>query len=192
MGIGAENGNHPCIWCTIPTEDFKNPSNYLRYSMLDSGRGARSLPEASEKMHSKVPCFFKQKIDHGNCNLGYTHEPLDMGFEYQDVVVDFLHLFLRISERLLEGFREFLRKLDNFTSDETIADEAKLKQRKFYYGLVMCLRATGINKIVQYYSGIKFKDLTGPEYLKLFETLEWKHFPEPTEGYKELSLKDVF
>ena len=191
MGVVAANGNHPCIWCTIPNEKFKNPKTCLDFSMLDPERGARSLTESSDKIKNKIACKKDGTNGHLKCNLGYTHQPFDFGFQYLDVSVDLLHLFLRISDKLLGGFREFLRKLDDFTSDKTIIDENSLKKRPFYAGFVQILVNTGIPSIVTYKDGIQFKDLTGPQYIKLFTHIDWSPLPAPIKKYKELSKEEV-
>ena len=191
MGVSAANGKHPCPWCEISDDQFKNPASYLDFSMIPNQKGARSKIKAVERVYSKFPCFKKNRPDHEKCHLGYTHEPLKFGFQYEDAAVDLLHLFLRVSGTLLAGFRSFLRNLDSISSDDMIMNEEDLKKKKFYFGFVQMIRKTGLPRIVSYYQGIKFKDLTGPEYIKLFENLDWTTFPEPTQKYQDMEKIDI-
>ena len=151
------------------------------------------MQEGAIKIRLTKPCskVKNEKPDHKECNLGYTHEPFSFGFRYVDVVVDLLHLFLRISGTLLEGFRAFLRNLDDITSDKQIIDYKILEKQRFYYGYVKVLSTTGIPNIVSFKDGIIFKELTGPQYIKLFEQADWSRFTKPIKGYKELSIQKV-
>ena len=181
MGVSAANGNHPCPWCQTSKDQFKNPASYLDFSMLSHAKGARSEQVAAERINSKTECYRANRPDHKECHLGYSHPPIDFGIRYNECAVDLLHLFLRVSGTILDGFRDYLQKIDSITSDTMIKDEESLKKRKFYFAFVQMLRNTGIPKIVTYYQGIKFKDLTGPEYLKLFENLEWSPLTDSIE-----------
>ncbi len=87
-GLGAANSENCCLWCKVPKSRF-DESN-LQTSITDVKKNARSLNEA-----------FKTN---GEKNKdGYKRPPLT-GVSFQNAVVDLLHMWLRITDKLTSLF----------------------------------------------------------------------------------------
>ena len=93
-GLGAANQDYACIWCKCPRSQRYDIQRV--WSLSNSAQGARSLEEISSFAKSKkfnckgTPLFNFIPIDH--------------------VIIDTLHLFLRISDNLTELLIRELRE----------------------------------------------------------------------------------
>ena len=176
-GINGANAKYPCLWCTTGKDHYQTRGNNLQeYSMISNG--ARSEQEADRGRHFTA-------VD---AKLGYDSPGIDFGIGFKDTVVDMLHMFLRISERILESFMYFLHKLDH---KNTLASEAELLNAPFLTYFVNQLKGLRY-KEVYYFDGsskkLKIKDLTGNEYLKVLRSLiqENRDNPRPrVEIYRQ-------
>ena len=123
---------------------------------MNTSNGARTIAEISQK--SKSPKSNNRKF---NC----SHDPLFPFIALDHVVIDTLHLFLRISDILINLLIRDLRALDA-TSNSTesnltiyknfLNDTCKIN---FYFNWI-----TSDNNI-------KWHDLTGPEKHRLFSNI---------------------
>ncbi|CAB4030476.1 Hypothetical predicted protein [Paramuricea clavata] len=112
-GIGGANANYACIWCTCPKIERHNMEK--SWSILDPGHvhhmhfGARSL--------EKIEKFSKTKKY--NCN----HAPL---FSFipisRDVIIDTLHLYLRITDNLIKLLIRELKRADAIERKKLFTD----------------------------------------------------------------------
>ena len=112
-GINSANSSKPCIWCKCEKKNFFNLEN--QWSIIDKSKGARSLNEAALK--------FLEKKSSDKC--GYIRNPIIDFIEFENCVIDLLHLFLRITDRLMDLLINKLKKLDKNESDD-------LNQRPYF------------------------------------------------------------
>ncbi len=89
-GINSANSSKPCIWCKCDKKNFGDLDQ--DWSIVDKSKGARCLEEASKK------CSEKKTSD----KLGYIKKPIMDFIDFDSCVIDLLHLFLRITDRLMD------------------------------------------------------------------------------------------
>lgn len=103
-GIKGANSDYPCIWCICHKDDFGDMSK--RWSITDANFGARKLETAhafTEHNSSK--------------QFGFQNKPLT-SIEFDDCVIDLLHLLLRISDTLFKLFMNDLFVADKSDSSD--------------------------------------------------------------------------
>ena len=100
LGINAANSKRPCIWC------FSNKKHFCNYKKIFSIRD--KILKARTLKHAKKRYLKKAVKD----RLGYTAKSLVNFIEFDDVVVDVLHLNLRISDKLMDLLIRFLISID--------------------------------------------------------------------------------
>ena len=94
-GLGAANQDYTCIWCKCPREERYDVTK--TWSLIDRHLGARTCEEIAN--HSRA-----KKYNCKSCPL-FDFIPMD------HVIIDTLHLFLRISDNLFElPIRELKRQ----------------------------------------------------------------------------------
>ena len=119
-GIGAANSEHACIWCKCPKQKRWNMA--LNWSIQNRSQGARTVEEIKEKCK-----LGKSSKNRFNC----CHPPIFPFILIEQVVIDSLHLFLRISDVLINLLIRDLRILDG-TEKATSLDEANKTNIKAY------------------------------------------------------------
>lgn len=97
-GINAPNSNYPCIWCKCKKTEFGYVEK--KWSISDPKFNARNIKEAEE--------FCKKNGDDRN---GYFNKPLTK-IEFSSCVVDLLHLFLRVTDTLIQILEKKIIKID--------------------------------------------------------------------------------
>ena len=98
FGIVAANGSYPCPWCTFKVE-ARLEQNRINETWSINGRNSEEFNE----------CINKSNVDE---NKGYKAQILFPCIDYGDVVVDLLHMVLRITDKLLEGLLFRLQELE--------------------------------------------------------------------------------
>ncbi|CAB4002224.1 Hypothetical predicted protein [Paramuricea clavata] len=155
-GIGAGNANHACIGCKCANLDRCDTSNH--WSILVPEHGAHILNEILKNAGSK-------KV---NCKS----KPLFMFIPLSHVVIDTLHLFLRISDILINllirelKFHDSIEKRTKFSGGFNKGKLRHMAQCKTY------LQELSIP--FHWYVGkeskqLEFRELTGPVKVKLFQ-----------------------
>jgi hypothetical protein len=92
-GLNAANSEFCCLWCILSKFQFDK----IDSSIITGSEHARSINDA-----------LKMTIDENTkATLGYKHPPLT-NIPFQDAVVDLLHLFLRITDKLQSLFFDTL------------------------------------------------------------------------------------
>ena len=105
-GLGAANQNFAYIWCKCPTHERFDISK--KWSLTDKSLGGRDSQEIgkhakSEQYNCKTnPFFYFIPIDH--------------------VIIDTLHLFLRVSDNLIELLIRELRRKDAIDKVSTFSN----------------------------------------------------------------------
>ena len=100
-GIESPNCTHACVWCTCPKGERYNGEK--EWSITDVSKRARTVQSISE--NSKLSARSKKKF---NC----ARVPLFPMIPISRVVIDNLHLFLRITDNLVNLLITDLRRLD--------------------------------------------------------------------------------
>lgn len=157
-GIGGANADYACIWCTCPKKERHNMEK--SWSILDPELGARSL--------EKIRQFARTKKY--NCN----HAPLFSFIPTSHVVIDTLHLYLRITDNLIELIIRELKRCDAIEKKKTFTDNFERDKYKHMAEYEKYLQSLGIQ--FQFYVGkatkqLEYRDLTGPEKQKLFKNV---------------------
>ena len=158
-GLGAATSEFACIWCKVPKS--------LRYdmtkewSLIDPKKGARTIKE--------IQSFSKRTQK--NCKF----EPIFPFIPLSRVMIDTLHLYLRIADVLIENLIQELRVLD--TIDKTTLFKAGAfcrEKHKYMSKYESFLAEIGINFkwfVNKDSRKLEYRDLTGPEKLLLFQKI---------------------
>lgn len=112
-GIEAANAEYACVWCKCPRSQRGDMK--LEWSLTDQSKGARTIEEIKEK--SKLGKRNKSRF---NC----CQAPLFPFIPIDHVVIDTLHLFLRISDNLIDLLIRDLRIQDSMKKN---ADKTNLQ-----------------------------------------------------------------
>ena len=158
-GIESANAVHACVWCKPKGQ---RSDMEIQLSITDPIRGARTVEEITEKCK-----LGKRNKDQYN----YKNPPLFPFIPIKQVIIDTLHLFLRILDRLIDLLIRDLRIHDATHNTtylkvyETFVNEKSKVHFKF--------NADKNSK------EIKYRDLTGPEKVRLFACINIPStFPE--------------
>ena len=162
-GIDAANADHACIWCKCPKE--KRDDMTIEWSITDVSKGARTIEEILDKC-----TLGKQSKNRFNC----SRAPLFQFIPIKRVIIDTLHLFLRISDNLTDLLIRDLRLQDS-----------RNKKRKGETNLAVYEKHLNETCNIRFKwntdhdtKEIKYRDLTGPEKLRLFKNTDLtKLFP---------------
>ena len=117
-GLESATSTYACIWCKCPKSERWDMSR--EWSITDTKQGARTTDEITEK--SKLAKTSKQRF---NC----ARVPLFPTIPLHRVVIDSLHLFLRISDVLINLLIRDLRILDGVgkATNQITTDSTNLK-----------------------------------------------------------------
>lgn len=157
-GIGGANADYACIWCTCPK--LKRHDIKKIWSILDPDLGARNLEQIKKFARSNK----------FNCN----HAPLFSFIPLSHVVIDTLHLYLRISDNLIELLIRELKVCDAIEKKKTFSDNFPRDKYKHIAEYERFVQSLGIP--FQFYVGkesknLEYRDLTGPDKLNLFKNI---------------------
>ena len=154
-GLESATANYACIWCKCPRFDMK-----LNWSIHDPAQGARSIEEIREK--AKLP---KRSTSRYNC----CRDPIFSFIPISRVVIDSLHLFLRISDVLINLLIRDIEILDQ------AIDELPDQQQANMTAYVEFLNGPCKIKFNRYMDKnskkLTHRDLTGPEKHRLFNKI---------------------
>lgn len=160
-GIDSATSTYACIWCKCAKQDRHDTSKV--WSITDPTRGARTVEEnleLSKKTRSK---------------FNVSHAPLFPNIPLMNVVIDNLHLFLRISDVLLTRLIESLQFADAIAKAKKFSgcfDVENYKHLKAYEDFVASLGIPSYHFYVGKSSKLlKVRSLTGTEKLKLFQNI---------------------
>ena len=157
-GLDAANAEHACIWCKCPKADRHKVS--LEWSITDTTKGARTIEETL--MYSSKPKS-KQKYNCSRAPL-FTSNPISR------VVIDNLHLFLRIADVLINLLITALRRLDGIEQSVSKLDRKKQTHIAKYEAFLneVCKIPFKFELSKDNAKKLQWRDLTGPEKLRLF------------------------
>lgn len=157
FGINAANSHHACIWCDCNLYELPNKNSVFPIN--------RTLTKSYE-------LFPVHK-------LGYVNEPILQFVDFKNCVVDLLHLFLRISDKLFELLIEKLISIDGNDSE----DLEKRETFKIFCDLLsQKCKVTKPFYLSQKDKGnkIKLRSFNGEERLRIFQNLHYDDKNKPT------------
>lgn len=160
-GLGAANQDFACIWCKCPRNERYDTRR--KWSLTDKSLGARDSEEIGK--HAKGKKY--------NCK----HDPLFSFIPIDHVIIDTLHLFLRISDNLIELLIRELRRQDAIDKSNTFSNGFCRTKYKHMAGYETFVKSLGISfewKINKDTKKLEYRDLTGPEKLLLMQNVNFK------------------
>ena len=165
LGLRGANGKNPCLYCKWENskEKAKTPIG-KEWSVTDVSKKARSIKEAIALAENNI-----QKD-------GYARMPIFKSIDTQDYVVDMLHLFLRITDKLEALFFLDLEQLDYLNKTKTQQKYLNDLKEKF-----------NINK--PFYvkeNHIELSSLMGPQKERLFQNINVKDYANEHEKINEI------
>ena len=147
MGINSANAKYPCILCTIKQEDF-----HLSEEELQTPARLRSIEQSNLVVEANSKNI--------NYQLGYIRKPLISFIDFNDCIIDLLHLLLRVTDRL---FDLFFQTLDSF-------EQNKKEQSLMRLFMDKLVSKCAINSPYYVADGkVKLKSLNGNERLRILE-----------------------
>ena len=164
-GIDSACCRHSCIWCKCPTQERHLTDK--QWSLSDVSLGARTIEENMEL--SRLPKSKKK--------FNVSHAPLFPTIPLRNVVIDNLHLFLRVADVLVDLLIVELRRQDSATKlSTTVFDGKRYKHLHNFQTFVSSLGIPGYSFwIGQNSKQLKWRTLTGPEKLKVFTHINIQH-----------------
>jgi hypothetical protein len=164
LGIQGANSRYPCVWCKCAKENFYDTTQ--TWSISDTKRGARTHQEQAAILAHPKP---KEII-----TFGYIRVPI-----FKDIIplsrymIDMLHLFLRISDTLFNLLVKDCSLADSF--DMGAISKFDVSLYKHMNSLQHFLNEKCNVKFsfywVQETKKLTWRDLVGPEKVRLFENL---------------------
>ena len=136
----------------------------LQWSLTDSTKGARSIEEINEKAQ-----LSKNSKVRFNC----CQKPIFSFIPMERVVIDNLHLFLRISDVLINLLIRDIRVIDGIEKvTSRLPDNSKGKYLLAYKDFLNGPCKIRFNWYIDEQSKkLSYRDLTGPEKIRLFEKI---------------------
>ena len=178
-GIGAATytSRYACIWCKCP--QLERFDTLQKWSIMDTDYGARTLEENIALAQSRA----KEKFN-------VINNPIFPTIPQTCVVVDNLHMLLRVCDVLIDLLLMELRHLDCIDKVVKLKSLDSLKYIKLYE---QTLQMIGIGDF-SFWIGkeskkLKFRSLTCPEKLILFDKMKVAEtFPQISHSEKVQSL----
>jgi len=156
-GIDAANADHACIWCKCPKD--KRDDMTMEWSLTDITKSARTIDEILAKC-----TLGKRNKNRYNC----SHAPLFPFIPIRQVVIDTLHLFLRISDNLTDLLIRDLRMQDTQTKQEKSKTNLAVYEKHLNETCKIRFKWNTEHDTKE----LKYRDLTGPEKLRLFKNTD--------------------
>ena len=164
-GIDSATSTYACIWCKVRNDERYDADK--QWSLLETEKGARTIEEnirLSQRPKSR------KEYNVSNC-------PLFPSIPITNVVIDNLHMFLRVCDVLIDlliirlRFEDSIDKVKKFTKFDTL----KYKHVYAYQQFVTGLGISGFEFYIgQTSKALKCRSLTGPEKLKVCQNIDIK------------------
>ena len=158
-GIEAANGNYSCVWCKCHSKDRWDMT--MDWSAFDCSKGARTISEIESLL-------LKPKTR----RMGCSRHPLFKFIPIDHVVIDTLHLFLRIADLLINLLIQELRREDGISQavDPDPSKHASITAYATFLKEVCKINFTWYTS--RETRQLQWRDLTGPEKVRLFEKID--------------------
>ena len=167
LGIQSANSRYPCVWCKCCKDDFSDRS--LEWSITDPDKGARSLEELIRTV----------QLENNSKTIKYGYDKLPF---LKDIIptyrymIDMLHLFLRISDTLINLLVKDCTLIDKFESwtitrfDVTEFKHLHAFQKFLNEKCKVSFKFMWLSETKK----LTWRDLVGPDKIKLFEAFDLK------------------
>ncbi len=160
-GIDAATCTYACIWCKCSKENLPNVGS--GWSITDTTKGARTVEENTELGQKRKKQF------------NVSHTPLFPSIPLSNVVIDNLHMFLRVSDVLITQLIDRLKAEDAIEKAKKFSnlDVSKHKHLKAYEDFVGSLGIPSYHFYVgQTSKTLKVRSLIGTEKLKVTRNIK--------------------
>jgi hypothetical protein len=163
-GIESATARFSCIWCKCPSEDRWDMTK--EWSAFDTKKGARTIDEIERFM--ALP---------KNRRKGCQGKPIFSFIPIDHVIIDTLHLYLRVSDLLINLFIQDLRRHDGIQKSTQGVDSSNITvYEKFLNDKCKIHFKWYTSKETKQ---LQWRDLSGPEKDRLFQHMNIpKYFPE--------------
>ena len=160
VGIESANSHFSCVWCKCPADERYDVKK--RWSFKDVDKGARTI----EEIQRRSTLSKSKKKD----KFGYIRMPLFPTIPIDHIIPDILHLFLRISDVLINLLILDLRRLDGIEKGklQSLNQDTATHLAKYEKFLNDDCKINFHMYIEKESKCLKWRDLTGPEKLNLF------------------------
>ena len=168
-GIDSATANYACIWCKCPSIERHNSK--VKWSMTDIELGARTIEENVNLASKRSKKY------------NVSHPPIFPKIPLNHVVLDNLHLFLRVADVLIDMLIGALRTLDRINQSLRIHSLDGLTHLAAYESALKRIGISGFSFYIGKNSQkLKWRSLTGPEKVLLFTKLNLiEHFPDVSD-----------
>ncbi len=126
-GLNAANSNYPCPWCFWKNEPLTN--NDL----------SKNWPINQRKIQSSNDLIKKKSTDE---KKGQIKDPLFKFIDFDQCVVDVLHLFLRVTDKLFRLLLNRLEQLDTIFSGYKSGKIENMKMTKIFLDFLQSCKIT--------------------------------------------------
>lgn len=161
LGIEAANSTYSCAWCKCSSGNRHNITKEWSVTDTENGGASAEIQECQQ---------IKKRKNNEDLKCGCINQPIFPCIPITRVIPDILHLFLRISDVLTNLLISELRRLDSI---DKVNSKVTAKNRITLYEKFL----TEECKISFHFytekesSEVKWRDLVGPEKLKLFSKI---------------------
>lgn len=157
-GIDSASSKHACIWCKCPA--LERHLSDQKWSMLEPEFGARSIEENVRIASSRTKQFNVSRLPIF-CTIPLVH-----------VVVDNLHMFLRVADTLVDLLIGSLRTLDRVNQTLRVRSLDGLTHLATFEKSLKHMGIVGYSFWIGRDSQkLKWRSLTGPEKLVVFSSI---------------------
>ncbi|XP_069103679.1 uncharacterized protein [Argopecten irradians] len=173
LGMQSICSQYSCLYCKCPKQERGDLEK--QWSIKNCAFGARPVDYVYEANKSK-----KRK----QATYSVVNEPIFPEIHLTDVVIDVLHLFLRITDKLTALLIMELRTLDNIATKSTFPSGLDKTKAKHIAQFEMVMEQLGIHfefGVEKDTSKLYYTDLNGPEKRLLFQKLQISDILEDQE-----------
>lgn len=186
LGLDGANSTYACAWCTVSKEQRGSTDPDLKWSMSDPDLGARNMEKILQCSASK------KKNQKYNC----SHPPLFPSIDTVYIVIDLLHMFLRIGNNLLNFLIVECRRADGINMDHrfTVINREKWTHMALLETFITETCKVPFNwQIQRDTTKLEWRELRGPELKRLFKEIKVATLlPQCTKSQRIQTVWDSF
>ena len=155
LGLGSCSSEYSCAWCKCPASKYWDMS--IDWSLTDLSKGARTIPEIERE--SKLP---GKRKDHFACL-----RPPMFSIEICNVIMDPLHLYLRVSDQLIRQLVKDIHTEDNVKKNQKNVGKTKCANIMAFENFVQGLGIQWKFSTDKTSGLLTYRDFIGPEHKKI-------------------------
>ena len=164
-GINSASGCYACIWCKCPAEQWYDTSQTWSITDVNNGTSTRTVEDTI-----KIA-----QLPQSKHNFGVQASPIFQTIPLHHVVINNLHLFLRVTDTLIDLLILELRRQDALHSTKKFSKFDRSKAKHFASWETF-LSSLGIPN-AKFYIGkaskeLKWRTLTGPEKVRVLQNIQ--------------------